>query len=36
VVERWVVTPAASRQEAAGVVPFTRIWQELDRLEPLR
>ena len=37
VVERWVVTPVGSgTDDTSKVVPFTRIWQELDRLEPAR
>jgi predicted AAA+ superfamily ATPase len=37
VVERWVVTPAGGRGDAtARMVPFARIWDELDRLEPSR
>lgn len=36
VVERWVVTPSGGESQAtAKVVPFTAIWDELDRLEPL-
>jgi hypothetical protein len=35
VVERWVVTPSGGESQAtAEVVPFTGIWDELDRLEP--
>lgn len=37
IVERWVVTPAPAPDHAmAKVVPFSRIWHELDRLEPAR
>ena len=37
IVERWVVTPTAGgTDETSKVVPFTRIWGELDRLEPAR
>jgi len=35
VVERWVVTPSGGESQAtAKVVPFTGIWDELDRVEP--
>ena len=37
VVERWVVTPAGDGSRGSEkVVPFTRIWEELDRVEPMR
>ena len=37
IVERWVVTPTAGgTDESSKVVPFTRIWRELDRLQPAR
>jgi len=35
VVERWVVTPSGGESQAtAKVVPFTAIWDEIDRVEP--
>ena len=37
IAERWVATPApASDLTTARVVPFDRLWHELDRLEPAR
>lgn len=37
IVERWVATPTQAPDLAtARVVPFDRLWTELDRLEPLR
>ena len=37
VVERWVVTPDGDGSRGSEqVVPFTRIWEELDRVEPMR
>jgi predicted AAA+ superfamily ATPase len=37
VVERWVATPTPAPDLAtARVVPFDRLWNELDRLEPVR
>jgi hypothetical protein len=37
IVERWVATPTPAPDLAtARVVPFDRLWAELDRLEPVR
>lgn len=37
IIEHWVVTPSPAPDLArARVVPFTRIWHELDRLEPAK